>query len=76
LDHKKVVNQLNSLNAIAAKHDATIQEIMIAWLLLSPHIIPIPGASKVQSILSSVKAGYIELEISDLEELDQVGRVI
>jgi aryl-alcohol dehydrogenase-like predicted oxidoreductase len=45
--------------------------VALAWLLsLSPVMIPIPGASRPESILDSVKA--VDLELTP-EELERIG---
>jgi aryl-alcohol dehydrogenase-like predicted oxidoreductase len=59
------------VRAAADAHDVSPQQVALAWLLsLSPVMIPIPGASRPESILDSVKA--VELELSD-EELATIG---
>jgi aryl-alcohol dehydrogenase-like predicted oxidoreductase len=58
------------LQRIAAKHGASPHEIALAWLLgLSPALFPIPGASKVKSIESSVRALTITLDDDDRRAL-------
>jgi aryl-alcohol dehydrogenase-like predicted oxidoreductase len=58
---------------IAASHGVSPQQVVLAWLLaLSPVIIPIPGASRPESITDSVKA--VELELSH-EELHAIGGI-
>jgi aryl-alcohol dehydrogenase-like predicted oxidoreductase len=55
----------------ADAHGVSPQQVALAWLLsLSEVVIPIPGASRPESILDSVKA--VELELSD-EELAAIG---
>jgi aryl-alcohol dehydrogenase-like predicted oxidoreductase len=59
------------VRAAADAHDVSPQQVALAWLLsLSPVMIPIPGASRPESILDSVKA--VELELSD-DELATIG---
>jgi aryl-alcohol dehydrogenase-like predicted oxidoreductase len=55
----------------AEAHGVSPQQIALAWLLsLSPVVIPIPGASRPESIQDSVKA--VELELTP-EELERIG---
>ena len=57
----------------ADAHGVSPQQVALAWLLsLSPVVIPIPGASRPESILDSVKA--VDLELSH-EELQSIGRI-
>jgi aryl-alcohol dehydrogenase-like predicted oxidoreductase len=55
----------------ADAHGVSPQQVALAWLLsLSPVMIPIPGASRPESILDSVQA--IDLQLTD-DELAAIG---
>jgi aryl-alcohol dehydrogenase-like predicted oxidoreductase len=57
----------------AEAHGVSPQQVVLAWLLaLSPVMIPIPGASRPESITDSAKA--VELELSH-EELQAIGGI-
>jgi aryl-alcohol dehydrogenase-like predicted oxidoreductase len=57
----------------ARNHGVSPQQVALAWLLaLSPVMIPIPGASRPESIQDSVKAASLELS---QDELDAIGKV-
>ena len=57
----------------AEAHGVSPQQVALAWLLaLSPVMIPIPGASRPESIADSAKA--VELELSH-EELQAIGGI-
>jgi aryl-alcohol dehydrogenase-like predicted oxidoreductase len=59
---------------IAAKHSTSVYVIALAWLLAQgPHIVPIPGASKISSIESSLTAPRVQLDNEDLAALDALG---
>jgi aryl-alcohol dehydrogenase-like predicted oxidoreductase len=56
---------------VAAKHGVSPQQVALAWELgKSPVVIPIPGASRVESVLDSVAATDLELDDEDLAKLD------
>jgi len=58
---------------VADAHGVSPQQVALAWLLsLSPAMIPIPGASRPESIADSAKA--VELELSH-EELQAIGGI-
>ena len=60
-----------ALNAVAKRHDATPFEIALAWLLdLSPLIVPLPGATRLESAQSIARAAGIALNAGDRTELD------
>jgi aryl-alcohol dehydrogenase-like predicted oxidoreductase len=48
--------------------------IALAWLLAQgPHIVPIPGATKVASVESSLTASRVWLDDGDLAALGALG---
>jgi aryl-alcohol dehydrogenase-like predicted oxidoreductase len=63
-----------TLGRIAAKHSTSPHAIALAWLLAKgPHVLPIPGASKVASITNSLTAAAMMLDSDDLAALDKLG---
>jgi aryl-alcohol dehydrogenase-like predicted oxidoreductase/predicted kinase len=51
------------LAEIAARHDVTVAEAALAWLLsLSPAVVAIPGARRVESARSAARAADLELD--------------
>lgn len=50
------------LSEIAAKHEVSFYQLTLAWLLgMSPVVIPIPGASRPESILDNIAAASLRL---------------
>ena len=55
---------------LAAKYDVSPQQVCLAWeLSLSATMIPIPGASRPESVADSVRAADLELDPDDLAGL-------
>jgi aryl-alcohol dehydrogenase-like predicted oxidoreductase len=55
---------------VAEAHGVSPQRVALAWLLsLSPVVIPIPGASRPESIEDSVLAAELELSPDELEQI-------
>jgi aryl-alcohol dehydrogenase-like predicted oxidoreductase/histidinol phosphatase-like enzyme len=60
------------LQRVAARHDATPFEIALAWLRdLSPLVLPLAGATRVETARSIVRASRIVLDEEDRRELDE-----
>jgi aryl-alcohol dehydrogenase-like predicted oxidoreductase len=58
---------------IATERGVSPQVVALAWhLAKSPHVIPIPGASRPESIRDSASAVDLELSTEELESLDAV----
>jgi aryl-alcohol dehydrogenase-like predicted oxidoreductase len=56
---------------VAEAHGLTPQVVALAWhLAKSPHVIPIPGASRPESIRNSVQAVDVTLTAEEFAELD------
>ena len=63
-----------TLARVAAKHATTPYVVALAWLLAKgAHVLPIPGATKVASIESSLTAQNVAFDSSDLAALDKLG---
>jgi aryl-alcohol dehydrogenase-like predicted oxidoreductase len=62
------------VRAAAEAHGVSPQQVALAWLLsLGPTVIPIPGASRPESITDSARA--VELELAS-EELDAITEAV
>jgi diketogulonate reductase-like aldo/keto reductase len=60
-----------ALQRVAARHQATSAQIMLAWCLRQPNVIAVPKTSNVQRVAENAKAADIELTAEDLAELDR-----
>lgn len=73
MGHRRL-DQFPALKRVAAKHETSIYAVALAWLLAQgPHILPIPGATKISSVESSLGAAQLELDAEDLAELAAIG---
>lgn len=58
------------LRDLSAKYGASPYQLLLAWLLgLGDHVLPIPGATRPESILDSAKAADLEVTPADLEAI-------
>lgn len=61
------------LQVIAQKHEATVHQVALSWLLHhSDNILLIPGTSSVKHLEENVKAVHVELTDDDMAELDTI----
>jgi aryl-alcohol dehydrogenase-like predicted oxidoreductase len=59
-----------AFSRVAQAHQVSPQQVALAWMLAkSPHVIPIPGASRPESITDSVKAADLTLTEAELRDL-------
>jgi aryl-alcohol dehydrogenase-like predicted oxidoreductase len=56
---------------IAASHGVSPQRVSLAWMLAkSPHVIPIPGSSRPETIRDSAQAPELQLTSEEMARLD------
>ena len=56
---------------VADAHGVSPQQVTLAWMLAkAPVVIPIPGASRPESIIDSARAGELVLSADELARLD------
>lgn len=61
------------IQRIAESHGVSPQQVVLAWeLSLGEHVVPIPGASRPESIADSAGAMTLELTAAEKDELDRI----
>lgn len=64
------------LDEIAKRHNATVTQLSLAWLLhRSPVLLPIPGTSKVAHLEENVAASALKLSPEDWAEVEAAASV-
>lgn len=59
---------------VAQAHGVTPQQVTLAWLLAkSPHVVPIPGASRPETAKASAEAAGLDLTADEVAALDATG---
>lgn len=67
---------VDRVRAVAGRHDATLAQIALAWVLAqAPHIVPIPGTRRVRHLEDNAAAAAIGLSAQDLTELNDLPEV-
>ena len=62
--------QFEKYARIGERHGVSPQQVALAWMLAkSPHVIPIPGASRPESIRDSARAAELTLTDDELADL-------
>jgi aryl-alcohol dehydrogenase-like predicted oxidoreductase len=63
-----------AFDRVAEAHGVSPYQVTLAWeLALSPTVVPIPGASRPESITDSAKAVHLELSPDEVAELSASG---
>ncbi|WP_419806081.1 aldo/keto reductase [Terriglobus sp.] len=67
----KLAQPGGALDTLAKKHNATVSQISLAWLLhRSPVMLPIPGTSSVEHLEENVKAQELQLSAEEWQEVE------
>ncbi|WP_299300782.1 aldo/keto reductase [uncultured Brachybacterium sp.] len=70
---RAVGERFPQIQRVAEAHAVSPQQVVLAWeLSLGEHVIPIPGASRPESITDSAHAMNLELSAEELEQLHQI----
>lgn len=70
---KDVGSRFSVINDIAEAHDATPYQVVLAWELgLGDHVLPIPGASRPESITDSAKAAGLTLTAEEQQQISGI----
>lgn len=70
------IKALEKINKVAQKYNASAHQIALSWLLHhAPHILLIPGTSKVKHLEENFKSGSIALSPEDLLEMDKISTI-
>ena len=69
--HRRIAND-GLLSEIAAGHQATPQEVVLAWLMgLASVVVPVPGATRVETATSVARAQRVMLSDDERARLDE-----
>lgn len=73
-----LLRESEELRIIGQRHGgASPEELVLAWMLgVSPSLVPIPGAKRVESIESSVRAESLRLDDRTRRELEEAFRAL
>jgi aryl-alcohol dehydrogenase-like predicted oxidoreductase len=67
---------VDPVRAAARAHEVSPQQVALAWLLsLGPTVIPIPGASRPETITDSLQAARLELSADELRAISAAAGV-
>jgi pyridoxine 4-dehydrogenase len=71
----KLAQPGGKLDELAKKHDATVSQLSLAWLLhRSPVMLPIPGTSSIEHLEENVKAADLELSDAEWKDLEDAAK--
>ena len=73
---KRAQTALEQLEPIAQKHNCTLAQLSLAWLIAQPQTQAIAGARTATQAKDNAKAASVELSKDELQEIDRIGRQV
>ncbi len=67
---------LTKLRPIADRHQATLGNLALAWVIAQPQTNAIVGARNTEQAVNNALAANIELSTDELQEIDAIGRTV
>ena len=67
---------LEQLKPIANKHNCTLAQLALAWLIAQPQTNAIAGARTAKHAEDNAKAAEVNLSTEELQEIDRLGRQV
>ncbi|MBD2205872.1 aldo/keto reductase [Calothrix sp. FACHB-1219] len=67
---------LDKLRPIAEKHNASLAQLALAWLIAQPQANAIAGARYPQQAKDNALAAQVQLSPAELAEIDAIGRIV
>ncbi|MBD1895677.1 aldo/keto reductase [Coleofasciculus sp. FACHB-129] len=75
-NYERAQQALDKLRPIAERHQCSLAQLALAWLIAQPQTNAIAGARNTQQVVDNAKAGDIKLSTDELQEIDAIGRIV
>ncbi len=75
-NYQRAQQALDKLRPIAERHQCSLAQLALAWLIAQPQTNAIAGARNTQQVVDNAKAGDIKLSADELQEIDAIGRIV
>ncbi|MFZ0726455.1 MAG: aldo/keto reductase [Desulfobacterales bacterium] len=75
-NYRRVQAALEKLRPIAARHDCTLGQLALAWVLSQPNACAIAGARNADQAAQNAAAAAVKLSSEDLDQMDAIGRSV
>ena len=75
-NYQRAQKALDQLRPIAERHDCTLAQLALAWLIAQPQANAIAGARNSEQASANAKAANVNLSKDELKEIDQIGQQV
>lgn len=75
-NYGRVQQALDKLRPIAERHNCTLAQLSLAWLIAQPQANAIAGVRNAHQATQNAKAAEVQLSADELREIDAIGRTV
>jgi myo-inositol catabolism protein IolS len=75
-NYERAQQALERLRPIAERHQSSLAQLALAWLIAQPQANAIAGARNAEQAVSNAKAAEVKVSADELEEIDAIGRTV
>jgi aryl-alcohol dehydrogenase-like predicted oxidoreductase len=75
-NYERAQQALDKLRPIAERHQCTLAQLSLAWLIAQPQTNAIAGARNAEQATQNAKAAEVKLSAEQLQEIDAIGRLV
>ena len=73
---ERAQNALQQLKPIAERHNCSLAQLSLAWLIAQPQTNAIAGARTAEQAKDNAEAAAVNLSNDEIEEIDRIGRQV
>lgn len=75
-NYQRAQQALEQLRPIAKKHNCSLAQLSLAWLIAQPQTCAIAGARNAEQVIDNVQAASVTLSGDELKEIDLIGQQV
>lgn len=75
-NYQRAQQALEKLRPYTERHQITLAQLALAWLIAQPQTNAIAGARNAEQAIQNAQAGEVRLSEQELAEIDAIGRIV
>ncbi len=75
-NYNRAQQALDKLRPIAERHQCTLAQLSLAWLIAQPQTNAIAGVRNAEQATQNAKAANVKLSADELQEIDAIGKLV
>jgi aryl-alcohol dehydrogenase-like predicted oxidoreductase len=75
-NYNRAQQALDKLRPIAERHQCTLAQLSLAWLIAQPQTNAIAGVRNAEQATQNAKAADVKLSADELQEIDAIGKLV